>query len=81
MIFAAVPWLTAAINVFFLVHFPIYCCEYKKTAANDEQQIQFFSTSDIVCYSLKFSFRTYVIVLHIDLKLFQKTVLKGHSIS
>ena len=43
MIFAAVRRLTAAVKgFFFLIHFPIYCCEYKKTAENDEQQIQFF---------------------------------------
>ena len=35
---------TAAINNFFFCNFffPIYCCEYTKTAANDKQQICFF---------------------------------------
>ena len=34
---------TAAINGFFsLILFPIYCCVYTKTTANDKQQIRFF---------------------------------------
>ena len=34
---------TSAINCFFfLILFPIYCCVYTKTTANDTQQIRFF---------------------------------------
>ena len=34
---------TAAINGFFFLNlFPIYCCVYTKTVANDKQQIRFF---------------------------------------